>query len=223
MRSPDPLIRILEGDETATIADAVGSAQLVLDCGCGDGRIAQALTARSRDVWGIEARAEAAHNARRYCTEVIQGSIAENSTWPLLPGKKFDAAIFSHVLEHLTDPEGSLRLLQPHLDANALLVIVLPNIATWRVRLHLLFGNWDYQDDGPLDRTHVRFYTARTAQAFLESAGLTLEKVTLYQCPSHGNWSYRQVLKLARRTFPLLFTHSFIIEARCPTGTCGGA
>jgi len=39
------------------------------------------------------------------------------------------------------------------------------------VRLNLLLGNFDYADRGIMDRTHVRFYTRKTARQMLESNG----------------------------------------------------
>ena len=52
-----------------------------------------------------------------------------------------------------------------------MLVVSVPNVANITVRLALLFGRFDYTDRGILDRTHLHFYTRRTARAFLEENG----------------------------------------------------
>ncbi len=48
------------------------------------------------------------------------------------------------------------------------MLISLPNIAIWNVRFELLFGRFEYQDTGTLDRTHMRFFTRRSLRRFLE-------------------------------------------------------
>jgi hypothetical protein len=50
-------------------------------------------------------------------------------------------------------------------------VVSVPNVANITVRIALLFGRFHYTDRGILDRTHVRFYTRKTARAFLEENG----------------------------------------------------
>jgi hypothetical protein len=51
------------------------------------------------------------------------------------------------------------------------MVISVPNVANITVRLALLFGRFEYRERGILDRTHVRFFTRRTARRFLEANG----------------------------------------------------
>ena len=47
----------------------------------------------------------------------------------------------------------------------------LPNVANISVRLALLFGRFNYTERGILDRTHLHFYTRKTARALLEENG----------------------------------------------------
>ena len=56
------------------------------------------------------------------------------------------------------------------------LVVSVPNVANITVRLMLLFGKFDYTERGILDRTHVRFFTRKTARRFLEEGGWEIEK-----------------------------------------------
>jgi hypothetical protein len=47
----------------------------------------------------------------------------------------------------------------------------------WRVIASLLLlGRWRYVDEGILDRTHLRFFTAAEARLLLMGAGLTPER-----------------------------------------------
>jgi hypothetical protein len=51
-------------------------------------------------------------------------------------------------------------------------------VGLWSVRLGLLFGRFQYDDTGVLDRTHLRFFTRASANHMLRSAGLTVVRRT---------------------------------------------
>jgi SAM-dependent methyltransferase len=84
----------------------------------------------------------------------------------------FDAILFADVLEHLVNPWAALRNVQRFLKPDGLTVISIPNIANFGVRANLLKGEFDYQDFGIYDRTHLRFFTRKSADALVQSAGL---------------------------------------------------
>jgi len=65
------------------------------------------------------------------------------------------------------------------------IIVSLPNIANLRVRLGLLFGRFDYTDSGILDRTHLRFFTLRSARELMREAGyrITREAYSGYSMP----------------------------------------
>jgi len=78
-----------------------------------------------------------------------------------------------HVLEHLVNPSGVLRVLRNSLAGSGRMLILLPNVAAWRVRKGLFFrGAFEYEETGLLDRTHLRFFTLTSARALIDSAGL---------------------------------------------------
>ncbi|HLD78316.1 MAG TPA: methyltransferase domain-containing protein, partial [archaeon] len=83
----------------------------------------------------------------------------------------YEAVLLADVLEHLREPERLLLRLKPRLTENGFLLVSIPNVANWKVRLQLVRGRWRYTDTGILDRTHLRFYTHRTARTLLEDAG----------------------------------------------------
>lgn len=91
-----------------------------------------------------------------------------------------DAVLLADVLEHLRAPEDLLRLAAANLADDGRIFISVPNVANLAIRLHLLAGKFEYQDRGILDRTHVRFFTRRTARRLVESAALRIlhEEVT---------------------------------------------
>ena len=93
-------------------------------------------------------------------------------------GELFDLILLLDVLEHMTQPlvffKEVLRLLAP----GALLVVSVPNVAHWSVRLPLLFGFFEYYDRGILDRTHYQFFTRRRFKHLLAGGNLIVEEIT---------------------------------------------
>ena len=138
----------------------------VLDVGCGFATTSQFIQARGNRVIGIESNAEAVAVARTRIADVIEADL-QNA--PSLG--KFDTIIFADVLEHLAWPVGILKKYADLLKPEGTIIVSLPNVGLWSVRLGLLFGRFRYQDSGVLDRTHLRFFTRRSAIEMLRSAG----------------------------------------------------
>jgi SAM-dependent methyltransferase len=140
----------------------------VLDVGCGFATTSQFIQQRGNRVIGIESNAEAVAVARARISQVVESDL---QTLPSLG--KFDAIIFADVLEHLAWPVGVLRKYADLLKPGGTIIVSLPNVGLWSVRLGLLFGRFRYQDSGVLDRTHLRFFTRRSAIEMLRLAGYT--------------------------------------------------
>ena len=145
----------------------------VLDVGCGFATTSQHIHQRANRVTGIESSSEAVVVARRRVTEVIHGDLTDLDAMRAAVGaRRFDTIIFADVLEHLAWPLGVLRAYVNLLKPGGTVIVSLPNVGLWSVRLSHLFGRFDYQDTGVLDRTHLRFFTRRSALALLDAAGL---------------------------------------------------
>jgi 2-polyprenyl-3-methyl-5-hydroxy-6-metoxy-1,4-benzoquinol methylase len=209
---------IEEGCEERLVADAVGSGLRVLDGGCGRGRVARALADLGCSVDAIELSSDAIREARSACGAVVEGSLTDPEAWRALGDRRYDAIVFCHVLEHLTDPRAAIDLACARLAPGGRLVVALPNVATWRTRLHLLRGRWDYTDEGILDRTHVKFYTLKTARELLEGANLRLLSAKLMQGPPSGNVLRRAIVRGVRTMSRLATAPAFLFVAE-PSGS----
>lgn len=147
------------------------TASRILDVGCGTGTLGGRLkTERRIEVIGVEMDPVAAEAAGRVLDRVHRGDI-ETLVLPY-PAGSFDAIITADILEHLRDPWGLLTRLSPLLSPEGRLIACLPNVRHWSVVRGLLEGEWTYLPAGILDRTHLRFFTRRSGQALIESAGL---------------------------------------------------
>jgi 2-polyprenyl-3-methyl-5-hydroxy-6-metoxy-1,4-benzoquinol methylase len=144
-------------------------ARTVLDVGCSAGSLGQQLADRGTIVDGIEYDEAAAGEARRSYRRVIVGDIER---MPLdLEAGAYEAVVCADVLEHLRDPRAVIVRLRPLLAPGGRLIVSTPNIANWSMRLLHLAGRWEYQERGIMDRTHLRFFTRRSLETLLRSAG----------------------------------------------------
>ena len=142
----------------------------VLDLGCADGLIGRFLKSNLNcEVIGVEIDKRAAINAKKYLDKVIIGDLENIATYKLIYKQgKFDVIFASAILEHLKHPQIALKQITKSLKKGGIIIIALPNIAHWSIRKALLFGNFNYTPSGILDKTHLKFFTVRTAINFLE-------------------------------------------------------
>lgn len=151
----------------------------VLDVGCGFATTSQHIGRRGNSVTGIESSAEAVAVARTRVNDVIHADLTNlDDVKSALDGRRFDVIIFADVLEHLPWPIGILRGYLDLLKEGGGVIVSLPNVGLWSVRLSLLLGRFRYEETGVLDRTHLRFFTRRSAREMIEQAGLKIVRRT---------------------------------------------
>lgn len=175
-----------EGDPNSSyelmLASIAPSAR-VLDLGCGPGSFAKQLVAHGCTVTGVDLNPEHTLGARAYCANVHLADLERVALAELFPVERFDVAICADILEHLRNPAHLLREIKDVLAPDGYLLASIPNIAHGAVRLALLAGDFDYQEFGILDDTHVRFYTFKTAVALLEDAGYRIAAISRTTAP----------------------------------------
>jgi O-antigen biosynthesis protein len=153
----------------------IGEQKSVVDFGCATGYMAQFLNRRGCRVVGVEISPEAAAIAEQFCEQVIVADLDYTSIAEILPEQKFDIAVFGDVLEHLRDPWRTLEQVKTILHPDGYVVASIPNIAHGAIRLALLQGRFDYEKQGILDDTHLRFFTRKSIEDLFESAGYLVE------------------------------------------------
>jgi 2-polyprenyl-3-methyl-5-hydroxy-6-metoxy-1,4-benzoquinol methylase len=143
----------------------------VLDVGCGFATTSQKIREAGNRVVGIESSPEAVRVARTRIDHVIEGDL-QNEVVLRGIADRFDAIVFADVLEHLAWPVATLKAYLPLLKPGGSVIVSLPNVGLWSVRLALMMGRFQYDDSGVLDRTHLRFFTRRSAVQMLRAAGV---------------------------------------------------
>jgi 2-polyprenyl-3-methyl-5-hydroxy-6-metoxy-1,4-benzoquinol methylase len=209
----------LGGSHAAILAE-VDRAGRVLDVGCATGYLAARLAARGCAVVGLEPDAASAAQAEPHCERVIVAGIDSEGGRAEIDGR-FDYVIFGDVLEHLADPWETLRFARGLLAPGGVAIVSLPNVAAWPVRLGLLAGRFEYADFGLLDRTHLRFFTRRSARALTRDAGFRIERERFVHLerpagPVHRRLPLATALcdRLLARLLPGLFAQQFVLRLR---------
>jgi SAM-dependent methyltransferase len=154
------------------LARVLGRPRTVLDVGCGAGQNGALARERGARVTGIEGWAPSAAKARERLDEVVEADIERDDATAGLGDRTFEALVFGDVLEHTRDPGAVLARFLPFLEEGGRVLISLPNVAAWPVRLGLLAGHFEYEQTGILDATHLRFFTRASAIELVEKAGL---------------------------------------------------
>jgi len=96
----------------------------ILDVGCAHGQILEYF--RTRTSWelvGVEPNAEVAEQAKRAGVEVCVSTL-ENAK---LPESSFDVVLLSHVLEHVDDPDATIREIYRILKPEGHLLAFMPD------------------------------------------------------------------------------------------------
>lgn len=66
-------------------------------------------------------------------------------------------------------------MLTAKLSQKGSIVASIPNLQNWQVISNLLAGRFDYEKDGILDRTHLRFFTRKSVEELFWGACLSIE------------------------------------------------
>src|SRR5262249_58448582 len=110
------------------------------------------------DVGGIDISAEAAdYCPRRRGLRVLAGPLDRRS----FPPNSFDVVLMGDVIEHLSDPVGTMGVVQGLLRPGRVVIISTPNVATWSGRLLQLKPH-----------EHLYYFSPATMTALLRRARL---------------------------------------------------
>jgi methionine biosynthesis protein MetW len=187
----------------------------VLELGCSSGYMSGYLErAKNCRVVGVDYDPVAIQIAQTRCYKAIQVDLEQpNALQSVQADAPFDVLYMANVLEHVRSAESILQQAKALLAPNAMIILVLPNIAHWQVRWQLLRGRFAYQDYGIMDRTHVHFYTVDTARALLVSQGYRVEGLHIA-----GSFLQNQLERVFGRSFapilPNLLAYEMIFSAR---------
>jgi 2-polyprenyl-3-methyl-5-hydroxy-6-metoxy-1,4-benzoquinol methylase len=199
----------------------------VLDIGCGTGSVT-IIANRDKNnlVLAIEPDKSRVEVAASRGIDASCGFLTEKFVAAKGP---FDVVMLSDVLEHVASPDDILKLAVSGLKPGGIILLSVPNVAHWSMRLNLLLGRFNYTETGLCDATHLRWFTKRTIQAlilkqgfkilaFRYTAGVTLP---VYRSQCFRIIPHRLLTTLIRnltKFFPKMFACQFVVKARKPLG-----
>lgn len=134
----------------------------LLDFGCEGGFFLETARQAGWNVQGLEPRPGPAIFARaNFNIQVLTDTIRQDS----FPLDSFDVITAFQVFEHLANPQDDLNILRSFLKPGGVILVEVPEIETWSVRLFGRFHRhfvWD----------HYFFFSSHTLQRLFKQTGL---------------------------------------------------
>jgi len=192
----------------------------LLDIGSGSGAFGRELTKRG---WSNLYSVEIDDATRNQTAQWYNQSAATLKTFE---GEKFEVILLLDIIEHLARPVDFLAELTTYCQQNTVVLISVPNIAHWAIRLLTLAGRFEYMERGPLDATHLHFFTKRHLKKSIESVpGFLIEEWNASIVPLElmvPQWLYKtsifNIFSQARlciaQTIPELAAYQLLVRAR---------
>ena len=192
-------------------------ASSVLDVGCSDGTLGALARRAGHHVTGVDlVRHE---GVARRLDAFLEADLARG-----LPAQAetYDVVVAADILEHVTEPGLLLDDIKEHLKDDGQLLVSVPNFGHWYPRGRTALGLFDYDQRGPLDIGHVRFFTRRSFERLLRRHGWRVRErlavgspidvldrggaTPLARAVRGASWFDR----LATRLWPTMFGYQFL-------------
>jgi len=160
----------------AAVVRMVGKGKRVLEIGAGPGSITRVLKEHSGcRVTAIELDEEAIRKLSPFCEHVYKSDLNDRSWTSVLSNDgKFDVVVAADVLEHLHDPPTTLRAAKDILDADGIVVVSLPHAGHNAAIGCLSQKDFELQDWGLLDKTHIQFFDIENMQRLFNDTGFEI-------------------------------------------------
>lgn len=164
----------------------------LLDVGCGGGSYLYRLKSWGWNSYGVEPSAVGAAQARSLELHVYQGQLEEAA----FPDSFFDAVRLNHVLEHLTDPHGTLCEIKRTMRPDGLVYVTVPN--TRSLNFWLFGENW-YGLDIP---RHVVSYSPQALKFLCDGTGFEIVRMRYRSGPFNFVRSVKYYLEETGDRYP---------------------
>lgn len=157
----------------------------LLDVGCGNGEFILTMSNLGWRVQGVEPDSSSASLGRKAGLEIYEGTV---ESVPLEPNS-FDAITLNHVIEHLPDPVGTLKMLSNALRPGGWLISISPNPSG-------LLARWFKTSWRALDiPRHFVLLSPRALVSTSQQVGL---EPLVWTTPRNTKWVSRESISISR-------------------------
>jgi len=169
-------------ESLSKIVNKISPNSVILDVGCGPGILGSYLSkVKGCIIDGVDSDESAIEICRsKYRFTAVKNLESEPLT-SVFQAETYDYIIVADVLEHLANPDQLLSALKKLVKPDGTIIFSVPNITHVAVGLELLFGYFEYHQNGIFDHTHLRFYSRQSLLNKLEAFGLYAWEVDTVQ------------------------------------------
>lgn len=191
----------------------------VVDLGANDGTVASKLASKVKKITAVDIKKpKAKKNVKNLKLDLNKDF---NTA---LGNKSFNKVIALDMIEHLNNPEKSIKNINHLLKTDGTLYASTANIAYFVMRITHLIGWFNYGKKGILDMTHQRLFTVNSFKKLLTDNGFIITKVIGFGPPIADQINQRGIYKLfdvisgiLAKFYPPLFSFNFLIIAQKKT------
>jgi len=151
----------------------------VLEIGCGTGILGDVLRKKGLSCYeGIEPSRERANLAAEKGHRIHNIYLDKDNCDDL---GVFGTIVLADVIEHLENPKDLLDLSKLLMQQSSRLIVSVPNVAHWSIRTQICLGRFNYTETGILDATHLRWFTCKSLEKYLQNCGFAIANKS-YTC-----------------------------------------
>lgn len=161
----------------------------ILDIGCSSGYLGQYIKLQTNSniqFDGIEIDSNDRKIAKKYLDNVKNIDVQNQNKINKITNK-YDVIIFADVLEHTINPSKVISNFTKKLNPNGTILISVPNITHQSIILEQLSGQWNYENSGLLDKTHLHFFDFNEIIKIIEENNLYINTIdySIFDIPQH--------------------------------------
>lgn len=146
----------------------------VLEVGCGEGGF-RASFGNEVEYWGIEPNKKVSKIAESKLYKVFNATYEEVKQD--IPDSYFDLIVCNDVIEHMIDHDYFFKTIKDKMKDDGKLLISIPNVRYIYNLYNLVFNkDWNYEEQGILDKTHLRFFTRKSLMRSLIYNGYIINR-----------------------------------------------
>ena len=165
----------------------------ILEIGCSEGNFRKNLSPNC-EYWGVETNLESGRIASKKINKLIKGDFFKIHNQ--LPDNYFDLVICNDVIEHFEDYNLFFDTIRKKMTDNAFIIGSIPNVRYVTNLYNLIFlKNWEYTNEGILDKTHLRFFTKKTLIDTFSKNGFNIIQLDGINKISVSIFSLKSILK----------------------------